>query len=336
MKSLEFDGRTVFDLESALKQIPYTTQANRFIGYNLILGVFKGTVEQWGKDIVAHNEWYQSLVGNYFKGPVDWLSLKDDDFSDINKLGVDDVETLYQIHTDVIRTCTAGLRDFSPGKKRSQKNHRSVERILYIIAEFNEEIGYYQGFDRFAYIFFIMALNFCIELGIDKDYAESMAYFMATSIILLNGFYKHMKSEEDVTQWIKRYQYLLEKARPEVALRLKCLGVHPLQYVFKWSALLFADEHTPDDLFRVWDICLLHKDDFETFVFCACIAHLWQITLSHPGDKGLLELLTNYKSWNMEALIHDTLLFYSHAYEDRAKSTCCVNFQSFFALEIPV
>lgn len=313
----------ITDAASARQALASGKSNRRFISWNLILGVLSDNPKKWPSEALMRYNWYWTIIKDVFSECPNWGEISDKDYPLATDIKLLEGQQMIDIHIDVIRTCSTMIKQYSPRKVNSDEIHRRIERILYIISFYTSEMGYAQGFDRFAIILYFMCQNYFEEFGLGSDFAEAFGYTMTYRFLLLVRFHKFIGSEDSLTKWIAGYQNILEVNQPKIATDLTRLGVSPTQYVFSWLALLFADLHSQEDLFLIWDRCLIYSDSFHTYAFCLAVAHVAQVFYGGCDEKQLPELLHKFRSWDIGKLLSDAELYFAHTRHEVHQNHCC-------------
>lgn len=180
-----------------------------------------------------------------------------------------------------------------------------VTRILTLISHNLTNFVYFQGHDRYIFIMYLLTLDCASKLGLDSDYAEAFAFYLAYDFIVLTNISHFFENIEETDQHFNKMEIEMEKSAPDIMRQITNDGHTSRDFALRWEILLFADEHEIKDLLLLWDQILLNRDEFSQYLFASCIAHIKQISPTTSNERAI-EKIQNYKDWDINQIISDT------------------------------
>jgi hypothetical protein len=114
-----------------------------------------------------------------------------------------------------------------------------------------EQYAYVQGFDRFAFVCYALALLFTGAAALPPDVAEAIAFSITAELLKL------LQAGDIIAQRkmhvYKRIDEQVRRRLPEIAREIDRDGIMSFIYRFRWHMLLFADEHPFNEILNIWD-----------------------------------------------------------------------------------
>ncbi|KAK8895726.1 hypothetical protein M9Y10_013610 [Tritrichomonas musculus] len=178
-------------------------------------------------------------------------------------------------------------------RKKLQIHIHRIEKILFIFAKVNPQLGYIQGFNEL-----IIPLYFVLysahNLFFNRiDYLEAILYrafeFLLISSDLKDFFnleFTFCKSKMD------KFDRLLNLNLPKFSKEMRSLKIDSIQYAFKWFNVIFAQEHPLPQLLPLWDSIFAHWKNVSSFEFCVGVARIQaiqnKIEVYYPRNKQKL------------------------------------------------
>ena len=187
----------------------------------------------------------------------------------------------------------------------------NVKRILAVISLSDKRLSYTQGFDRWVFHSYALALSFMQAFGFRMEFAESMAFAIARRLISIASINELLEDPEQYYPF-KMLDVKLYKVRKDISDELATIYEPDFGcpcFALSWRLLWFADEYKPTEVFLIWDHFLLHVCSIDRYFFCQALAHIKQI--NSYGDYSLIEALQNPSSLDVIKAINDADLFFS-------------------------
>ena len=175
----------------------------------------------------------------------------------------------------------------------------------------NDTLSYTQGFDRWMFNAYALALYFCQFYELDIDFAEALASQLTQKLLYIVGINEILKhpTEYEPFDIIDAKIY---KVRQDIAdiLCLQTGSSNSLLYSLKWRLIFFADDFESKNVLVVWDQLLLHQDDIDHFFFSLVMAQIKEVNLT---DSSLIaELIQNQKANDMNQFFKDVYEIYNN------------------------
>ena len=176
-------------------------------------------------------------------------------------------------------------------------------RIAAAISTESPQLVYTQGNDRFVWMAYLVSLSFSSNGGLDRCFAESMAYFLAREIIMHIRVARFVEDYAHLQRHFAKLDWLLEREEPEIAEILD-QEHSAINYALKWELTLFADEHNAHDLMFLWDQIFTRLDDYNEFLRCLCVAHIKQVPVSKSADQMAINI-QKCRNWDVSKIVDD-------------------------------
>jgi hypothetical protein len=169
------------------------------------------------------------------------------------------------------------------------------------------KIVYFQGFDRFLFISYLVALKFTFGCQLDSFVAEAVTFSLSGRLLAIADFPQRLRPES-----IEAFRKIDDEVcliRPDIARELNRCGHSAIHYAQRWKLLWFADEHSIEGIWMIWDNLIARIPELELYLDKLCIAHITQIQLS--PDCLALETIQSYRGWDVPAIIEaaDNVVF---------------------------
>jgi hypothetical protein len=203
-----------------------------------------------------------------------------------------------------IPRCTAWFaklaEDFGVPANLTSEAEAIIMRVVHKILT-HHNFAYYQGFDRFVFISYLIGLKFVAILELSRFEAEAIAFALSVRFYEVADFPQYLRPET-----FQRFVSLDEEVafvRPDIARDLSRGGHSAVHYAHRWKLLWFADEHTIDGICLIWDNILGRLPDLQTYLEKLCVAHVMQIQLR--SDNFALEVIQAYTNWDVPKILGD-------------------------------
>jgi hypothetical protein len=296
----ETTGLVKIDLliDLAKQGLPNSDPLIRLYLYELILHIRPVDRLKWDSASSARSTIYWNWVSQHFATAKDWLdrAFADEGVTERN-FGLQDNETMAQIHGDLARTPTEQFTALHLGATDDEirPHMRRIERLLYIFSCLNTAYSYTQGFDGLAFPLYYIAVSAHRQLGHSDDAGEASAFFLLQNLITGTGLGDLFTMEQDFDSVASKFDLIKEMAAladPPLADHLFTkLALTPLQFAFPWVSVMFHDLYTIDALLIVWDRFFLKESNIVEFGMAIAAAHLIEARVELLARKSFSDLL---------------------------------------------
>jgi hypothetical protein len=177
-----------------------------------------------------------------------------------------------------------------------------TSRILTMLSLSGNDLRYAQGFERFAFISYCLALKFSITAQME-DFAEPITYYLTEKLIRLSRLTPLLETDV-VEEHFEKLDVKIKKLCPEVWRALERAGHSSVHFALRWEILMFADEHNLAGKLLIWDQLIARRRPpslYTRYLRWLCLAHIGQVR--PESDDQLLGQLQNNKNWDVPALI---------------------------------
>ena len=247
----------------------------------------KTLLETINKDI---NRTYSTL--NFFSKPINnKIKLSPEE---INNFYLQKKSCVYQDSTLVY---TKGRKNYDLLDKEIHSD--VLERILYIYAKINKDVGYVQGMNAIlAPIYYC----YCLDNTCDKDNIEADTFWSFS--YLMEDIKKIFQRNNDLLKGgifdkIILLELMVSKIDKDIFNKLqKNNRIDNFHFAIKWINLFFSHQMIMPDVLRLWDI-IFSEDDRYYFVYIFSLA----ILEYHKKDilnKDYYEIIENLQKLNVE------------------------------------
>ena len=247
----------------------------------------KTLLETINKDI---NRTYSTL--NFFSKPINnKIKLSPEE---INNFYLQKRSCVYQDSTLVY---TKGRKNYDLLDKEIHSD--VLERILYIYAKINKDVGYVQGMNAIlAPIYYC----YCLDNTCDKDNIEADTFWSFS--YLMEDIKKIFQRNNDLLKGgifdkIILLELMVSKIDKDIFNKLqKNNRIDNFHFAIKWINLFFSHQMIMPDVLRLWDI-IFSEDDRYYFVYIFSLA----ILEYHKKDilnKDYYEIIEKLQKLNVE------------------------------------
>ena len=247
----------------------------------------KTLLETINKDI---NRTYSTL--NFFSKPINnKIKLSPEE---INNFYLQKKSCVYQDSTLVY---TKGRKNYDLLDKEIHSD--VLERILYIYAKINKDVGYVQGMNAIlAPIYYC----YCLDNTCDKDNIEADTFWSFS--YLMEDIKKIFQRNNDLLKGgifdkIILLELMVSKIDKDIFNKLqKNNRIDNFHFAIKWINLFFSHQMIMPDVLRLWDI-IFSEDDRYYFVYIFSLA----ILEYHKKDilnKDYYEIIEKLQKLNVE------------------------------------
>ena len=261
--------------------------------YLLAENTDKELLETINKDI---NRTYSTM--NFFLKPID----------NKIKFSPEEVNNLYNLKKSCIYQDSTIV--YTKGRNSNDLFNKEIhsdvlERILYIYAKNNKDVGYVQGMNAIlAPIYYCYSMdNTC-----DKESIEADSFWSFS--ILMDDIKKMFQQKNDslkggILDKIVLLQLMLSKIDKDIFNRLlKKNKVDAFHFAIKWINLFFSQQMIMPDILRLWDIIFSEEDRYYfVYLFSLAILEYKKNDILIKDYYEIMEKLQNINLTNVEEII---------------------------------
>ena len=184
------------------------------------------------------------------------------------------VDPAQNIHTNTLfEQMGKRTTDLDPKPIDHIETHGDViSRILFIYAKLNPAVGYVQGMNEIlAVVYYLFNKDKIAGL---EQYLESDSFFCFSILMseLRDNFIRSLdRSDTGLKGTLDQVQETLRILDPEVHQIIEEMNIKYEFFALRWVLLLFSQEFSIPDVFRLWDSLLSDEDRF-TFLNFICVA----------------------------------------------------------------
>lgn len=288
------DKTNGFLLENSMNKDP----AKRFLAYCIKLGV----IPQKSTNI---NDVINKIKPEYFE--IAKKLYEDNTISPLDKLPKSDSAT---VKADIKRSyflfnnyCKHyQVKNY---EKEYEKGKEIPYRILVALAHSESQLSYTQGYDRYLFIAYTLALKFVEYVGLKTEDAESLAYLLTRKLLVVADFHNVLENPA-VYDGFSFLDEKLEKYCPNTFKLLKKSGFSAFNYSMRWRLLFFSDEHEIDGALLIWDHFLMNMDNIDECFACVGASHVRQVKVT--DDFTAVEKIQKFKNWNERKIVSEATL----------------------------
>ena len=262
--------------------------------YLLAENTDKELLETINKDI---NRTYSSM--NFFSKPID----------DKIQFSQEELNTLYMlkkssIYQDSTLVYTKGRTTNDLYKKEIHSD--ALERILYIYAKNNKDVGYVQGMNSIlAPIYYCYSMdNTCDKENIEADAFWSFSFLMDDIKKIFQQ--KNDSLKGGIFDKIVLLELMISKIDKDIFYRLiKKNREDSFYFVIKWISLFFSQQMIMPDILRLWDIIFSEEDRYYfVYLFSLAILEYKKKDILKKDYYEIVENLQNINLTNVEEIIN--------------------------------
>ena len=262
--------------------------------YLLAENTDKELLETINKDI---NRTYSAM--NFFSKPInDKIKFSQEELDNLYKLKK---STIYQDSTLVY---TKGRTSNDLYKKEIHSD--ALERILYIYAKNNKDVGYVQGMNSIlAPIYYCYSMdNTCDKENIEADAFWSFSFLMDDIKKIFQQ--KNDSLKGGIFDKIILLELMISKIDKDIFNRLiKKNRDDSFYFVIKWISLFFSQQMIMPDILRLWDIIFCEEDRYYfVYLFSLAILEYKKKDILKKDYYEIVESLQNINLTNVEEIIN--------------------------------
>lgn len=260
----------------------------RFLNWLIYLDIIPIDKNAWASTAYLLYNKYRDLIQSYLN------NCPDDPLKNLQ------TRSAYVIQADINRSVSAFNRmantlRISPLHTQLASLH--AIRILTLLSLSRNGFTYTQGFDRFVFVCYALALVFTSSGGLPPEFAEAMTFYMAPILIDMANVSRFLSDPVGTEQYFLDLDKVIEREYPEAAYELQMSAHGSVHYALRWQILMFADEYEANGLLFLWDHIILHKDTYQEFINELCVAHVSQIP-PPTGNEIYVEKIQTFRNWD--------------------------------------
>jgi hypothetical protein len=178
-----------------------------------------------------------------------------------------------------------------------------ITRMLILIGHSSPRYVYIQGYDRYAFLCYLLSLNFFATCEQPAEFAECLAFQLTQRFLALSDMIDRLNSFEDLQKHYDQVDSEIQKAYPAVFGALARTGHFSCHYALRWEMLMFADEHAVRDLFLLWDKFVAHRQQYPEYLRAMRLAHIGQIV--RDGGEITVKAIQEFRNWNAVEIVNE-------------------------------
>ena len=160
---------------------------------------------------------------------------------------------------------------YTKGRKNNDifklETHADVlERILYIYAKINKDVGYVQGMNEI-----ISPIYYCYSLDKTCDLENIEADTFWSFSALMEDIKKYFinindKQKGGICDKINLFEIMVSKIHKDIFIKFQNKNIRIFHFAFRWINLFFSQQFILPDLIRIWDTIFCEDDRYD-FVY---------------------------------------------------------------------
>lgn len=271
------------------------------------------------------NKW-ESTIQILFDSYLKYIEIFDlsDFLLDSFQITNADFQQLYnQIHVDILRTThhikflpfpNGEMSDTNVFEVFSQHIKR-IERILLVFTFLNVNMGYVQGFNELVIPIFYVFLSAVSGFNFNWDIVEALSFYLLQTLITttsLHALYSIQNKWQFSLGKIDQFSQILKTLIPHVWKKIDGFNIHPMQYSFRWLALIFAQDQEIPQLVTIWDALFANFDCLVEYCYFIGVAQIkmHETDIMDGSFKSVMNLLQNIHVDDIKLLLHLTKDFW--------------------------
>ena len=156
---------------------------------------------------------------------------------------------------------------YTKGRKGSEilkyETHSDVlERLLYIYAKLNKDVGYVQGMNEIiAPIYYCYSLDKTCELeNIEADTFWSFSALMED----IKKYFMNINDKEKggICDKVNLFELMVSKIHKNIYIKFQNNHIRIFHFAFRWINLFFSQQFILPDLIRIWDTIFCEDDRY--------------------------------------------------------------------------
>ena len=156
---------------------------------------------------------------------------------------------------------------YTKGRKNSEilkfETHSDVlERMLYIYAKMNKDVGYIQGMNEI-----ISPIYYCYSLDKTCDLENIEADTFWSFSALMEDIKKYFininnKEKGGICDKINLFELMISKIHKDIFIKFQNNKIRIFHFAFRWINLFFSQQFILPDLIRIWDTIFCEEDRY--------------------------------------------------------------------------
>ena len=288
---------------------------NRFISYLICLKIIPPMRQRWALGLIKAIDIYYDHAQRYF------------DSDDSDPLDIVPLKQEQVMRSDFPRTMSwfnSFAKDLEIDLKKFNDAEKRLSRIFAVMSKEHPDLPYTQGYDRYALAMLALGAVFCNNNSQSYDIAEALAYHLTTNILSILPMAKLLDKQSELAAHFDKLDKIFMNYDREQFLRVKRGGGSLILFGVKWEIVLFADNHSIDDTFRLWDQIFGRLECYQDVITAITIAHICQVQIP-PNCQNVLECVAHFDKWDVSALIKtaNELLTHHRTFGQICCEYCC-------------
>ena len=286
----ELKDNQIYEEESKNNNEEYDINKTLFL---LAENTDKELLETINKDI---NRTYSNM--NFFTRPI----------NDKIKFSPEEIDNLYMLKKSSIYqdSTSVYMKGRSSNDLYNKEIHSDVmERILYIYAKNNKDVGYVQGMNAIlAPIYYCYSMdNTC-----DKENIEADSFWSFS--LLMDDIKKIFQKKNDTLKGgifdkIVLLELMISKIDKDIFNRLIKKKEEAFHFAIKWINLFFSQQMIMPDVLRLWDIIFSEEDRYYfVYLFSLAILEFKKNDILKKNYYEIMENLQNINLTNVEEIVN--------------------------------
>lgn len=287
----------IYQLSDALRFLNiidiYKPPGPRFLCWLIGLKLIPPDRIKWIPEIYKLSDYYRRCLSRYLKdcyyNPLDSLSCN---------IG---------IIKDTIKEALPWFNRFAKAFELSdfaiKDAELRIQRIFAICVQDASAFVYDESYCRVAFLAYLLSLLFTSKGGLPLVFAEAMAHHIARAIISVLALQRHLDETHADLDHRKELYRLTKRFAPEILPKLEKGRIDLFEFSYRWERNLFANEHSPLNIFLIWDHIFFHITEFRYFLRFLVVAHfraMLQANIDFDSDESIMNM-----RWDAIAIIDD-------------------------------
>ena len=192
-------------------------------------------------------------------------------------------------------------------KDRNETHSDVLERILYIYAKVNKDIGYVQGMNEIlAPIYYC----YCLDNTCDLENVEADTFWSFSSLMDdIRDIYIKVNDNEKggIFDKINLLELMISKIQKDIFNLFKRKNVNFWHFAYRWIHLFFSQQFILPDLLRIWDTIFCEEDRYYfVYLFSLGILEYKKKDLLTKNFYEVIEELQSKKITEIDKVISYT------------------------------
>lgn len=273
------------------------SNTQRFIYWMIALNLLPPKPDLWASTLFNFYNEYKRKMMSYMSHSMN---------SPLSVLSPKEANIIYADITRTIGWFKTMAHSFRIPTNFSNNAELHALRVFSIMSLDSLSFSYTQGYDRYLFVSYLVALNFCLQNNLHSGFAEAISFYLTRAWVNIVGLSTYLDNPLETEKMFNQMDKEIAKIVPETARLLAKSDHGSIHFALRWILLLFADEYDIYGLLFLWDQILYRKKDFQQFVRSLCLAHIKQIPLAVENEV-MVEKIQGFKNWDSQLIINDAL-----------------------------